>query len=78
MDLGLCLAAALRASCGYVPFVVALRTGELSFISPFRYAGVPMAMLLRLLAWGEAPSARMLLGAAVVVGAGLLVPGREG
>lgn len=76
-DLGLCLAAALGASCGYVLFVVALRTGELSFISPFRYAGIPMAMLLGLLVWGEAPSARMLLGAVVVVGAGLFVLQRE-
>lgn len=76
-DLGLCLAAALGASCGYVLFVVALRTGELSFISPFRYAGIPMAMLLGLLVWGELPEPRTLAGAAIVVGAGLFVLRRE-
>lgn len=76
-DLALCLVAALGASCGYVLFVVALRTGELSFISPFRYAGIPMAMLLGLAVWGEVPGPRMVLGAAIVVGAGLFVLHKE-
>jgi drug/metabolite transporter (DMT)-like permease len=77
VELALCLAAAAGAGAGYVLFAVALRTGELSFISPFRYAGVPAAMLLGLLVWGDVPSWRTLLGAAIIVGSGLFILRRE-
>ncbi len=57
--------------------MIALRTGELSFVATFRYAGIPMAMLLGLLVWGDMPSPRMLAGAALIMGAGLYIVLRE-
>ena len=58
-------------------FVVALRTGELSYVATFRYAGIPMAMLLGLAVWGDVPSLRMLAGAALIMAAGLYIVLRE-
>ena len=76
-DVGLCALAALGVAGGYTAFVVALRTGELSYVATFRYAGIPMAMLLGLLVWGDLPGPRMLLGAVLIVAAGLFIVWRE-
>lgn len=76
-DVGLCALAALGVAGGYTSFVIALRMGELSFIATFRYAGIPMAMLLGLLIWGDVPAPRMLAGAALIMAAGLYIVWRE-
>ena len=68
---------ALGVAGGYTAFVVALRTGELSYVATFRYAGIPMAMLLGLLVWGDLPSAGMLAGAALIMGAGVFIVWHE-
>ena len=75
-DVGLCAVAALGVAAGYTSFVVALRTGELSFVATFRYAGIPMAMLLGLVVWGDVPSPQMLAGAALIMGSGLYMISR--
>jgi drug/metabolite transporter (DMT)-like permease len=75
-DIGLCALAAFGVAAGYTSFVVALRTGELSFVATFRYSGIPMAMLLGLAIWGDLPSARMLAGAALIMGSGLYMISR--
>ena len=76
-DIGLCALAAFGVAGGYTAFVVALRTGELSYVATFRYAGIPMAMLLGLAVWGDVPSLRMLAGAALIMGAGLSIVWQE-
>jgi drug/metabolite transporter (DMT)-like permease len=76
-DIALCALAALGVAGGYTAFVVALRTGELSYVATFRYAGIPMAMLLGLLVWGDLPGPRMFLGAVLIIGAGLFIVWRE-
>jgi drug/metabolite transporter (DMT)-like permease len=57
---------------GYLGYVLAFRRGEVSFIAPFKYAGLPAAMLLGWIAWGQVPSPLVLLGAATIVAAGLV------
>ncbi len=76
-EVGFCFLAALGAAGGYFGFVAALRMGELSFIATFRYAGIPVAMLLGLLVWGDVPGTRMLAGAVLIVGSGLYILWRE-
>jgi drug/metabolite transporter (DMT)-like permease len=76
-DVGLCALAAFGVAGGYTAFVVALRTGELSYVATFRYAGIPMAMLLGLAVWGDVPNLRMLAGAALIMGAGLAIVWQE-
>ncbi len=56
---------------GYVCSVVAMRFGDVSFTAPFRYAGLLVALVAGLLLFDQWPDTLTLLGAAIVVGAGL-------
>lgn len=76
-DVGLCALAALGAAGGYVGFVAATRAGDISFIATFRYAGIPVAMALGLVVWGDVPSLQMLSGAILIVGSGVYILIRE-
>lgn len=55
----------------YFALTVAMRTGEVSAVTPFRYTRLVFAMILGILVFGERPDAPTLLGSALVVGAGL-------
>ncbi|MFO1070549.1 MAG: DMT family transporter [Geminicoccaceae bacterium] len=76
-QLGLLLLSALIVGLGYQCYVLAIRRGELSFVSPFRYVAVPLAILLGLIGWGEVPGPAKLFGAAIIVGSGLFIFHRE-
>jgi drug/metabolite transporter (DMT)-like permease len=76
-DIAFCALAALGAAGGYVGFVAALRLGDLSFVATFRYAGIPVAVLLGLLVWGDVPGPQMLGGAVLIVGSGVYIVLRE-
>jgi len=58
---------------GYYFYIEGTRLGELSFIGPFKYVSVLLAILFGYLIWGETPSATMLLGAAIIVLSGVLL-----
>lgn len=58
---------------GFVAIVAGTRIGDISFTAPFRYAMVPLSFVLGYLIWGQVPDGFVLLGAAVVVLAGLSV-----
>lgn len=62
---------------GYYFSVTVMRVGEISFIAPFRYTSLVTALILGLLVFGEWPDGVTLLGAAIVVGAGLFTLWRE-
>ena len=74
--LGLAATAAMIFA-GYIFVTIALRIGELSVVSPFRYASVICAVGLQIAIWGIAPDAWALIGIAIVVGAGLYTFHRE-
>jgi drug/metabolite transporter (DMT)-like permease len=48
------------------------RVGDISFTAPFRYVIVPLAFVIGWAVWGRVPDLPMVLGTAVIVGAGLL------
>ena len=50
---------------------VAMRTGEVSAVTPFRYTRLVFAMILGTLVFGETPDLLTLLGSVIVVGAGI-------
>jgi drug/metabolite transporter (DMT)-like permease len=56
---------------GYQTIIMAMRTGEISFIAPFRYTSLLWAIALGILLIGEMPDRFMLIGSAIVVAAGL-------
>jgi len=57
--------------CGYISYIVGTRMGELSFIGPFKYTSVVLAIIIGYLVWGEAPTMLMLSGAAVIILSGI-------
>jgi drug/metabolite transporter (DMT)-like permease len=69
--------AAVALLAGYLTYVLAFRRGEVSFVAPFKYAGLPAAMVLGWLAWSHWPTPLVLLGSALIVAAGLLVLATE-
>ena len=57
--------------------VQVMRTGDVSFVAPFRYTGLLWALMLGLLVFGDWPDLTTLLGAGIVVAAGLFTFLRE-
>jgi len=71
--LALLAAASVFLAIGYFLLIVAMRTGEMSLIAPFRYVGLLMALLLGWIVWGDLPDALAWCGIALLVGAGLQI-----
>ncbi|MBX9589725.1 MAG: DMT family transporter [Hyphomonadaceae bacterium] len=57
--------------------VVALRTGEIAVVAPFRYAPVPLTVWLGYWWWGDVLDSTAFLGIGLVVAAGLYTLHRE-
>jgi S-adenosylmethionine uptake transporter len=62
---------------GYVFSVAAMRVGEISFVAPFRYSSLLVALILGVLVFGNWPDILTLTGAAIVVATGLFTLYRE-
>ena len=77
LDLVTLIAAALLLLVNYQFITMAVREGEISFVAPFRYTNLPLAMLLGLFVFAEVPDVFMIAGAAVIVGSGLYALHRE-
>ncbi len=70
----------LSAACLFVAntfVIMALRTGEISVIAPFRYTQVPLSILLGFGWWGEMPDGIAFLGIGFVLAAGAYTLHRE-
>jgi len=63
---------------GYVFSVATMRVGEISFIAPFRYTSLLVALVLGAVVFGEFPNRMTLIGAGIVVATGLFTLYREG
>ncbi|MCH8467476.1 MAG: DMT family transporter [Roseinatronobacter sp.] len=61
----------------YYALVASMRVGELSFVTPFRYSRMLFALIVAVLAFGERPDALTLVGASLIVAAGLFTLWRE-
>jgi drug/metabolite transporter (DMT)-like permease len=62
---------------GYQTLIMSMRTGEISFIAPFRYISLLWAILLGYVVFSDLPDAFMLAGAAIVVLSGIYTFYRE-
>ncbi|HEU0061838.1 MAG TPA: DMT family transporter [Hyphomicrobiaceae bacterium] len=70
----------LAAGCLFIAttfLIVALRTGEVSVVAPFRYVPVPLSILLGWWGWNEVPDRIACLGIVLVLAASLYVLTRE-
>ena len=61
----------------YYAIVAAMRLGEVSFVTPFRYSRLVFALIVGMTVFGERPDALMLLGSAIIVGSGIYTVWRE-
>lgn len=62
---------------GYVFSVSAMRVGEISFVAPFRYTSLLMALILGFVVFGDIPKLPTWIGAGIVVATGLFTLYRE-
>ena len=62
---------------GYQFIIMSMRTGEISFVAPFRYTALLWAIVLGFLVFGDVPDGPMIVGAVIVVGSGLYTLYRE-
>ncbi|MFZ2159425.1 MAG: DMT family transporter [Bradyrhizobium sp.] len=75
--LGLLAMAAVLLLIGYQCIIMALRSGDISAVAPFRYSALLWAMLLGFLVFGDVPDAMMATGASIIVLSGLYAFYRE-
>lgn len=69
---GLLLAASIVGVAGYTALTIAMQTGDVGAVTPFRYTRLVFALILGVLVFREQPEGLMLVGSAVVVGSGLV------
>lgn len=62
---------------GYVFSVSAMRVGEISFVAPFRYTSLLVALILGFVVFGDIPKVPTWIGAGIVVATGLFTLYRE-
>lgn len=62
---------------GYTALTRAMRTGEVSAVTPFRYSRLVFALAVGVLAFGERPDAQTLLGSAIIVTCGIALLSRR-
>ncbi|MEW9615105.1 DMT family transporter [Shinella sp. S4-D37] len=75
--LGRLAGASVLLLVGYQTIVIAMRTGEISFIAPFRYTSLIWAITIGVLFFGEVPDFWMTVGVAIIVASGLYTFYRE-
>lgn len=68
---GYVMLTAVFAIFGYHALTSAMRTGEISFVTPFRYTRLVFALILAVLFLDEHPDSYTLIGSALIVGSGL-------
>ncbi len=64
-------AASVFLSAGYFLLIRAMRSGDISLIAPFRYAGLLIALAIGFAVWGEVPNRLAWCGIGLLMGAGL-------
>lgn len=76
-DLGYVSGAAVALSMGYVLIVLAMRSGEISVVAPFRYVIMLWAIVAQILVFSAWPDSLTLIGSAFLVMTGIYTFYRE-
>jgi drug/metabolite transporter (DMT)-like permease len=74
---GILVVTAFLVFGGYQTVIMAMRSGEVSFVAPFRYTSLIWQLTIAIFFFGEHPSATMLAGAVIVICSGLYTFYRE-
>jgi drug/metabolite transporter (DMT)-like permease len=70
-------ATACLISAAYITLIGAMRGGDISFVAPFRYIALVVAIIVGYLAFDERPDMPMLIGSAIVIASGVYTFHRE-
>nr|WP_272874425.1 DMT family transporter [Pseudaestuariivita rosea] len=70
-------AALIFGILAYYAIVAAMRVGEVSFVTPFRYSRLIFAAIIGVIVFEETIDTLMLIGSAIIVGSGLFTVLRE-
>ncbi|WP_430465533.1 DMT family transporter [Tabrizicola sp.] len=73
VTMAMALGAAGFGILGYSYLTRAMRTGEVSAVTPFRYSRLVFAMILGVVLFAERPDMATLIGSAMIVGCGILI-----
>ena len=65
------LAATVFGVIAYYALTLAMRTGEVSAVTPYRYTRLVFALIVGFLVFGERPDAMTLIGSAIIVSGGI-------
>ncbi|WP_368186321.1 DMT family transporter [Aestuariibius sp. HNIBRBA575] len=76
-DMGVIVFASLMIMLAYFAIIVAMRTGEIGFVAPFRYSGLLVALVLGWVLFREWPDLLTLVGAGVLIATGIYTLYRE-
>lgn len=76
-DLARLAAGTVFGMAGYHALTYAMRTGEVSAVTPFRYTRLLFAMVLAMALFGERPDLATWIGAALIVGSGVFALTRK-
>jgi drug/metabolite transporter (DMT)-like permease len=76
-SLGMLIASICVAVLAYYAIVAAMRVGEISFVTPFRYTRLVFALFFGILIFGERPDLLTLIGSAIIVTSGIYTVWRE-
>lgn len=71
------IAMVASSAVAYFCITLAMRVGEISAVTPFRYTRLIFALAVGYLVFGEIPDGAMYLGAALIIGSGLYTIARE-
>ncbi|MEM8812612.1 MAG: DMT family transporter [Pseudomonadota bacterium] len=76
-QLGMIGAASAFLMIGYFFIIIAMRSGDVSAIAPFRYTIILWALLIDLVVWSVVPPPLTMVGIAIIVASGLYMVFRE-
>lgn len=71
------IAAGICGGMGQIFMTHCYRFAELSTIAPFEYTSIVLAIIIGFFVFGDVPTLYMLIGGAIVVGAGMFITWRE-
>lgn len=76
-DVGLLALAGASLSVGLVLVFEAIRSADVSIVSPFQYSGILWASLAGFLVWSDVPTFPTALGATLIIAGGIIILWRE-
>jgi drug/metabolite transporter (DMT)-like permease len=71
------IGASVTLTIAYYLIVVAMRSGDIGVVAPFRYVVIVWAIILGFLVWGDRPNELTLIGTAIIILTGVYTFHRE-